>query len=1133
MTSEQWKKAKELFDQVAALEPSAQTDFLARACADAEVSAAVYRLLDNEEAPAGFLETPAPILFAEAGCEDNVTRAAGRRIGPYLLEREIGRGGMGIVYLAVRDDDAYQKQVAVKLVWPGLSGGEAARRFRQERQILANLEHPGIARLLDGGATAEGWQYLVMEYVEGVPITDYCAQRRLSLAERLRLFCDVCAAVDYAHQNLIIHRDLKPGNVLVTDKGEVKLIDFGIAKLLHPDQQPAYSLPGIPILTTEYASPEQLLALPVTTASDVYSLGVVLYELLTGQRPHDFKTRQPHEAARVISEQEPEKPSRRWKSEVGSRNSEDGRQEAEGGGQIIKRLLMSLLPTSDFRIPNSALRGDLDTIALMALRRDPRERYRSAMQLSEDIIRHLNGQPVIARKPTFAYLADRFIRKHRDAVLAGVILFLALLAVLFFILRENRIERENAQVNLELYAAQMHEALQNWKGGEFLQMAQRLDAWAPRAGEADLRGFEWHYLRRLVNASELTITTKMSVQVGGADLSEDGNLLLVPDSDLNFKTFDTRTGRELLSLPGRSAGWTKINNYNKYLVRVHEGRRVVLQDWRTGIIEVEFTDPEGGLQWVIGLAKDEWLTISDKGTIKIRDVSSGRILRRIEGDGTPVTAYTTSIDHRKLATVSGAQDRVTIHDLTGNQPPVHFTAAHHIDRINFNRDGRWLLVQSDRLRVYDSETGAFQKELTHDGRKIQAFFRSDDFGRIASVDSQGETRMWDTLTLRRPVILPFPADVQIISFPDNNKHLVTIHTNRSVRLWDFATYRELAVFRGHSGDIVAAYISPDNRKLITSSADQTVRIWDIATAMQPEILKGHTDHILTAAFAPDNRHVVTAGKDHTAIIHDLTDGSQIVLRRHRDFVYTAVFSPDGRLLATGSDDGTAKLWDAATGRELKTIPNGTREYRDGVRSLTFTQDGQKLIAGCNDGTLKVWEVASGRLLHQSKAHEHEILSVSFSPDGRLLATGGWSDGAKLWDTTTWQLLSELKEHTGYVWSVRFSPDGKQLATASQDQTVKLWDVASRQLIRTLTGHNDEVFSVAFTPDGKRLATASNDKTVKIWNPATGQELLTLRDHTDEVWAAAFSPDGRTLLTAGWDKTARLWRAARESSSGAK
>ncbi|HWQ32822.1 MAG TPA: protein kinase [Blastocatellia bacterium] len=1121
MTNEQWKKAKELFDAVAMLDRQAQADYLDRCCPDAEVQAAVLRLLENQDKLDDFLEIPAPLLLAQAGAETSITRAAGRRIGPYLLEREVGRGGMGIVYLAVRADDAYRQQVAVKLVWPGLSAGETARRFRQERQILANLEHPCIARLFDGGATAEGWQYLVMEYIKGLPITDYCDQHRLSITERLRLFREVCAAVDYAHQNLIVHRDLKPGNILVTDKGQVKLIDFGIARLLDPDSQgPACSIPGIPLLTPEYASPEQLLAQPVTTASDIYSLGVVLYELLTGHRPHQLKTRQPHEAARVITETEPALPSR-----VIDQITEECDQT---GSAVVSRSpqLVSEARAASPEGLRRKLRGDLDNITLMALRRDPQERYRSVLQLSEDIARHLDGAPVIARKPTFGYLADRFIRKHRAAVLAGTMILLTLIVLLLLTIRQNRSEREKARLQRrELYAAQMHEAMQFWKDGEWRKMNQRLEAWLPRDGEEDLRGFEWHYLRRLVNASELTLTTKMSAPGSGVYLSDDGNTLLVTDSDLNFKTIDFRTGRELLSLPGRSAGWTMLQVFQNGIVRVQAGRRVVFQDWHTGGIEAEFTDPEGGLQLVMGLAKGEWLTISDKGTIKVREVSSGRVLRRIEGDGTRVTAYTIAKDRRKLAIVSGAGYRVTIHDLTGNQPPVRFTAAHYIGVINFNRDARRLLVQSDGLLVYDSEIGAFQGKLTHDGREIQAFFRSDDFGLIASVDSQGEVRMWDTLTLHQAGVLPCPLDVQIISFPENNKQLVTIHADRSVRLWDLATRKELAVFRGHSGDIFDAYIFPDNRKLITSSTDQTVRVWDIAAAMQPEILRGHTDHILTAAFSPDNRHVVTAGKDRTAIIHDITDGSQIVLRGHRDFVYTAVFSPDGRLLATGSNDGTAKLWGAATGREIKTIRNGTREYWDGMRSLVFTNDGQRLVAGCDDGMLRMWDVASGHLLHQFKAHEREILSVSFSPDGRLLATGGWSDGAKLWDATTWQLLAELKGHAGYVWSARFSPDGKHLATGSQDQTVKLWDVATRQLIRTLTGHNDEIFSVAFTPDGKRLATASNDKTVKIWNPATGQELLTLRDHTNEVWAAAFSPDGRTLLSAGWDKTARLWRAA--------
>jgi serine/threonine protein kinase len=309
MTLEEWRRAKEVFDAAWELEPRARDSYLAGACRGedpvrAEVERMLLALAQNE----GFLEEP--LLLDAALLPEG--EYAGRIVGRYRLVRELGRGGMGSVYLAVRADEVYNQEVAVKLVWPGPDAAAIEQRFWQERRILAALNHPNIARLLDGGATEDGWPYLVMEYVDGAPITQYCDEHKLSIAERLKLFRSVCAAVAHAHQHLVIHRDLKPPNILVTEDGGVKLLDFGIAKLLTPetgDTPVPLTRTGLHLLTPEYAGPEQARGEEVTTASDVYSLGVLLYELLTGQRPYRFKSPSFGEIARVICEEDPARPS--------------------------------------------------------------------------------------------------------------------------------------------------------------------------------------------------------------------------------------------------------------------------------------------------------------------------------------------------------------------------------------------------------------------------------------------------------------------------------------------------------------------------------------------------------------------------------------------------------------------------------------------------------------------------------------------------------------------------------------------------------------------------------------------------------------------------------------------------------
>ena len=313
---------------------------------------------------------------------------------------------MGVVYLAVRADDHYQKRVAIKLVQHGLYTGAILHRFRTERQILASLDHPNIARLLDGGTTTDGRPYLVMEYVEGLPIDVYCDRHKLSISERLRLFRTVCAAVHYAHQNLVIHRDLKPSNILVSTDGVPKLLDFGIAKLLNPELSApslVFTESGLQLLTPEYASPEQVRGEPLTTASDVYALGVLLYELLTGHQPYRLTSRRRQDLERVICEVDPLKPST-------AISRSDADTETDGTGQRTPATVSQTREGQPEKL-RRRLTGDLDNIVLMALRKEPQRRYGSAEHLAEDLRRHLEGLPVMARPQTFGYRSAKFIRR--------------------------------------------------------------------------------------------------------------------------------------------------------------------------------------------------------------------------------------------------------------------------------------------------------------------------------------------------------------------------------------------------------------------------------------------------------------------------------------------------------------------------------------------------------------------------------------------------------------------------------------------------------------------------------------------------------------------------------------------------
>ena len=413
MDQARWQKIDGILKSALELPAAECSAFLEQACAgDESLRHEVERLIKSDAEASSFLDTP---VFEDAAGllkEKEALSLAGQSIGPYKIIREIGHGGMGTVYLAMRSDDHYSKQVAIKLIGRGMDTREILSRFRHERQILANLEHPNIARLLDGGTARDGLPYFVMEYIEGQPIDQYCDAKKLPVTERLKLFRTVCAAVHYAHQNLVIHRDIKPGNILVTAEGTSKLLDFGIAKLLNTElteQTIPMTAAAMRPMTPDYASPEQVRGQQITTASDIYSLGVLLYELLTGQRPYHLKSTSPQEIERIICEQEPERPS-------------DLIEEAGLTIEAKKKRAQS-----DFLNPK-LLRGDLDNIVLKAMRKEPGRRYTSAEQFSEDLRRHLEGLPVIARKDTFKYRAGKFVKRHKSGVVAAALIALALLA---------------------------------------------------------------------------------------------------------------------------------------------------------------------------------------------------------------------------------------------------------------------------------------------------------------------------------------------------------------------------------------------------------------------------------------------------------------------------------------------------------------------------------------------------------------------------------------------------------------------------------------------------------------------------------------------------------------------------------
>jgi serine/threonine protein kinase len=420
-----WPKVKELFSEAVKLDPQERIPFLNQACAaDENLRSEVLGLLSAHDSSGDFIQHPALVdvgfMVNDVSTDTNHSAVTGQHIGTYEIIRELGRGGMGAVYLASRADESFDKQVALKLIKRGMDSDAIIKRFVMERQILANLDHPNIARMIDGGTTEDGLPYFVLEYIEGTTITRYCDEHKLNTLERLKLFLQVCAAVQFAHQNLIVHRDLKPSNIIVTKDGTPKLLDFGIAKLLSVDSALVETETIGRLFTPEYASPEQLRGLPITTTSDVYSLGVVLYELLSGHRPFSLASRSPEEIARMITASEPLKPSVVITRHEATPHTDDGHRSITPEG-------ISRTREGNVDKLRRRLEGDLDNILLKALRKEPERRYASVQDLSADLQRHLTGLPVLAREDTFAYRAGKFIQRNKVSVAAAAVVAITLI----------------------------------------------------------------------------------------------------------------------------------------------------------------------------------------------------------------------------------------------------------------------------------------------------------------------------------------------------------------------------------------------------------------------------------------------------------------------------------------------------------------------------------------------------------------------------------------------------------------------------------------------------------------------------------------------------------------------------------
>jgi WD40 repeat protein/serine/threonine protein kinase len=1096
--SSQWKEdtmsESGIFKAVVKLAPERRAAYLDQACGtDQELRREVESLLRAHDAPSSFLQEP-PARPPETVDEPPISERPGTVIGPYKLLEQIGEGGFGIVFMAEQTRPVRRK-VALKVLKPGMDTHQVVARFEAERQALALMDQPNIAQVYDGGETAWGRPYFVMELVRGIAITDYCDHNHLSVRERLGLFVDVCGAVQHAHQKGIIHRDLKPSNVLVTlhdDKAVVKVIDFGIAKATGQQltEKTLFTNFAQMIGTPLYMSPEQvqMSGLDVDTRSDIYSLGVLLYELLTSTTPLDgerLRTVGYEEIRRIIREEEPPRPSTRITSM----------------GQVATTV--SAQRQSDPRRLIQLFRGELDWVVMKALEKDRNRRYESASSFAADVQRYLHDEPVQACPPSAWYRFRKFARRNKamlaTASVVALVVSVAVAVSTALIWRANQdlqhaLERERREAYFQRITV-AHRELST----DNLAAALRALQECPK----DLRGWEWHYLMRLCKVEPLVL--RDSTEVYGVAFSPDGERIASAGKDGKVKIWDSRTGRLIQEF------------------RAHDKAACSV-----------FFHPDG--RHLASAGADR--------LVKVWDLKTRREVFRGPCDAIHKfkAAYTVAFrppDGRHLA--AGCDQVVRVWDWKTDQL-LHTVPGpeYHSIPVAFTRDGRRLATGGaweQGLTLWDAETGRLLGTLPAHRHPVSALAFNTDGGRLASASVGRSVSLWDTTTAELLKTLPHTGNVLGVAFSPDGRRLASAGEDKTVHVWDAATRREVLGLHGHTDMCGCVAFSPDGWRLASASHDGTIRVWDAtplrADEGQETLTFPQHDEVRSLAVSPDGRWIASAGNGTLVRVWDAATGRvSFNFPGHSAPVFSVAWHPDPnrRHIATAGSPGrqhAVKIWDASDGRVDVRIPvgRGAGPYQ----ALAFSPDGRYLVTGQLEGAVQVWDARTGQPVGTLATHDREIRGVVFSRDGRHLASASGDGKVTLWDATR---LGEKQEPRltirarvpGPSVNVAFSPDGRRLATGGEGNTVKIWDVEKgKELLTTLRGHSKEVYAVAFSPkEGRWVASGGEDSKVKIWDSRTGEEVLTFRGHTGLVSALAFSPDGRRLYSGSRDTTVKVW-----------
>jgi WD40 repeat protein/serine/threonine protein kinase len=1105
-------REEELFHEALELPPGQdRTAFLQKACAgDKTLRQGIEALLRAHAEAGTTLEPLVPRRFPESATEP-ITEKPGDRIGRYKLLQEIGEGGMGSVWMAAQEEPV-RRRVALKVVKLGMDTRHVIARFEAERQALALMDHPNIAKVLDAGATDTGRPFFVMELVRGVPITEYCDQNNLSPQQRLELFIPVCKAIQHAHQKGIIHRDIKPSNILVTLHDGVpvpKVIDFGIAKAIDQPltEKTLFTRFEQFMGTPAYMSPEQaeMSGLDIDTRSDIYALGVLLYELLTGKPPFDPDTlvKSGIEAIRkTIREVEPPRPSTRLSTLAAA----DLTAIAKKRGTEPARL-------------SALVHGDLDWIVMKCLEKDRTHRYETASGLAVDVQHYLDNEPVIARPPSSLYRFQKLVRRNKLVCIATAGITLALvLGTTISIWQALRAEAARAaQADARKHAET--EALRAKQAQ--MQAEQRLADNLVAHGDALASAQHWDQARDLYREAE-TAFQKLGLSTFLTRVAA-------------WETY-RRSPPPLSSLAAHRTPSTDVRFLPDGLHALSISSDGVIREWdvRLGI---STRSEHCGSNSCAAISNDgERILIgSEPGDLTLWDSQHGQALRTWSGHNGKVECVAVSFDGRFGAS-GGSDGLVKCWDLTTGQV-LSSVIAHHgpVRCLAISPDGRWAVSGGKDMTavVWELASGRMLHRFTSHGDQVFGVAFSPDGKQVLSGSGDFYTAgrgtvlaLWniDTGSVRR-TFEGHPSGVSSVAFSSDGYHVLSGGWDGSVRLWDIGVGRELQTVCAHKDGVCRVAFSSDGNRFLSADINGVVHIWSTKESADLRACPRFEGKVQTAAVSPDGRMALAGSRNGARSrlkLWDVATARQLCGWKHDAEVRSVAISPDSRYCLAGLGNGNVALHDPAS--ESDVYPFSA--HSGAVESVMFSSDTEKFLSAGEDGYVRLWDTIRRRDLREF-VQRGALRTVRFSPDNLLCAAAGEGPELSVWNLASGNRQSGFPTQQGEIKSVAWSADGQRLLSASYDKSIKIWDLHTQHEILNIA-LSEPVFAGIFGPEDQCAFTGHYLGGINIWEVSTGRLLRTLLAHGSSAMALAASANWSVLVSAGWDGDVQLWDFSRVS-----